>query len=36
MLHSLRNTFSLGLKSLWNRRGTAALTLASIAQALEA
>ncbi|MEM8685349.1 MAG: ABC transporter permease [Pseudomonadota bacterium] len=31
MLHSLRNTFSLGFKSLWNRRGTAALTLASIA-----
>ncbi|MEM9401340.1 MAG: ABC transporter permease [Pseudomonadota bacterium] len=31
MLHSLRNTFSLGFKSVWNRRGTAALTLASIA-----
>ncbi len=31
MLHSLRNTLSLVFKSLWNRRGTATLTIASIA-----
>ena len=31
MLHSVRNTLSLVYKSLLNRRGTAALTLASIA-----
>ena len=31
MLHNVGHTFSLVFKSLWNRRGTAALTLASIA-----